>query len=138
MDGKNNSFQGLIVLNSKNYSDWKITMEDFIIGRDLYKPIDRSEILTGVVGSVWIILHRKVVTTIRQFVDVSLLQRVVNDMNAYELWHKLVDMYERKNALNKASWMRKLVKLKYLDGESIVVHTSMFMGLMNQLASTKM
>ena len=103
MDGKNNSFQGLIVLNSKNYSDWKITMEDFIIGRDLYKPIDRSEILTGVVGSVWIILHRKVVTTIRQFVDVSLLQRVVNDMNAYEMCISLLACMSRKMPLPRHS-----------------------------------
>ena len=47
-------------------------------------------------------------------------------------------MYERKNALNKALLMRKLVRLKYTDGESIVVHSSTFMGLVNQLASAKM
>ena len=34
--------------------------------------------------------------------------------------------------------MRKLVRLKYTNGESIVVHTSTFMGLVNQLASAKM
>ena len=29
------------------------------------------------------------------------------------------------------------MRLKYIDGESIVEHISMFMGLVNQLASTK-
>ena len=106
-------------------TDMSVTM------RDLYEPIDRKDIPTRVVESEWKVLHRKVVATMRQFVDVSVLQHVANDTNAYELWHKLVDMYERKNALNKASWMRKLVKLKYLDGESIVVHTNTFMGLVH-------
>ena len=46
-------------------------------------------------------------------------------------------LYERKNALNKTSLMRKIVRLKYIEGESIVVHISTFMGLVNQLASTR-
>ena len=29
------------------------------------------------------------------------------------------------------------MRLKYIDGDSIVVHISTFMGLVNQLASTK-
>ena len=33
--------------------------------------------------------------------------------------------------------MRKIVNLKYVDGESIVEHISTFMGLVNQLASAK-
>ena len=67
----------------------------------------------------------------------SIFQHVANDTNAYELEHKLAGLYERKNALNKASLMRKLVMLKYIDGDSIVVHTNIFdMGLVNQLAST--
>ena len=60
----------------------------------------------------------------------SILQHVANDTNAYELWHKLAGMYE--------SIMRKLVRLKYSNGERIVVHTSTFMGLVNQLTPTKM
>ena len=39
-----------------------------------------------------------------------------------------------KNALNKASLVRKIVRLKYRDGESIVVHINTFMGLVYQLA----
>ena len=60
-----------------------------------------------------------------------------NDTNAYNLWHKLSNWYERKNAINKASRLRKIVRLKYKDGESIVVHINTFMGLVNQLAATK-
>ena len=71
-------------------------------------------------------------------VDISILQHVANYTNAHELWHKLSALYETKNILNKTSLMRyKLVRLKYVDGDNIVVHISTFMGLVNQLASTK-
>ena len=47
-------------------------------------------------------------------------------------------LYERKNALNKTSLMRKIVRLKYRDGESIVEHIlSTFMGYVTQLEATK-
>ena len=75
--------------------------------------------------------------TIRQYVDVSVLQHVANDTNAYEMWHKLSGLYERKNALNRTSLMRKIVNLKYRDGESMVEHVSTFMGFVNQLAAIK-
>ena len=42
MDGKNNSFQGMIVLNSNNYSVWKNKMEALLIVKYLYEPIDKK------------------------------------------------------------------------------------------------
>ncbi|VFQ80312.1 unnamed protein product [Cuscuta campestris] len=47
-------------------------------------------------------------------------------------------MYERNNAMGKASLIRKLVKLQYKDGDSIVVHMNEFQGVVNQLAGMKM
>ena len=32
----------MIVLNSHNYYDWKIKMEDLLIVRDLFEPIERE------------------------------------------------------------------------------------------------
>ena len=127
MEGGVSGFPGMIVLNSHNYSDWKIKMEDLLIVKDLYQPIDRSHIPTGVLEFEWNVLNRKAVATIRQCVDVSVLQHVANDTKANEMWHKLSRLYKRKNALNQ----------KYRDGECIVVHINTFMGLMNQLAAAK-
>jgi hypothetical protein len=49
---------------------------------------------------------------------------VANDTNAHEMWQKLSSLYERKNALNRTSLMRKIVNLKYRDGKSMVEHVS--------------
>mgnify|MGYP000117209794 CR=1 FL=1 len=43
MKGGVSGFLGMIVLNSHNYSDWKIKMEDLLIVKDLYEVIDRKE-----------------------------------------------------------------------------------------------
>ena len=38
-------------MNSHNYADWKIEMENLMIVKDLYEPIDREEIPMGVLDS---------------------------------------------------------------------------------------
>ena len=118
MEGGSSGQPGMMVLNAQNYADWKIKMEDLLIVRDLYEPIDRSEIPKGVLETEWRLLNRKAVATIRQYVDVSVLQHVANATNAYEMWQKLSGLYERKNALNRTSLMRKIVNLKYTSARS--------------------
>ena len=86
MEGGVSGFPGMIVLNSQNYADWKIKMEDLLIVKDLYEPIDRAEIPKGVVESEWKLLNRKAVATIRQCVDVNVLQHIANDTNAHAMW----------------------------------------------------
>ena len=93
MEGNVSGFPGMIVLNSQNYSDRKIKMEDLLIVKDLYEPIEKEVIPNGVVESEWKMLHRKAVATIRQCVDISVLQHVASDTNAFELWHKLSELY---------------------------------------------
>ena len=116
MEGNVSGFPGMIVLNSQNYSDWKIKMEDLLIVKYLYEPIEKEDIPRGVKESERITLNRKVVATIRQCVDISVLQHVASDTNAYELWQKLSALYERKTTLNKTSLIKKLVRLKYSMG----------------------
>ena len=49
--------------------------------REIDDPSQREDRLVG--------LTRKAVATIRKCVDVSVLQDVANDTNAYEMWQKL-------------------------------------------------
>ena len=61
MEGGVSGFPGMIVLNSQNYADWKIKVEDLLIVKDLYEPVDRAKIPRGVLESGWKLLNRKVV-----------------------------------------------------------------------------
>ena len=131
-------FLGMMVLISHNYAEWQIKMKDLLIVKDLYKLVEREQIPTRVLESEWNLLNRKAVATIKQCVDVSVLQHVVNDRNAHKMWQKLSGLYETKNALNRMSLLRKIVKLKFRDGESIVEHISTFMGYVNQLVAARL
>ena len=44
MEGGVSGFPGMIVLNSQNYADWKIKMEDLLIVKDLYEPIEQRSV----------------------------------------------------------------------------------------------
>ncbi|KAL6187111.1 hypothetical protein ACLB2K_043226 [Fragaria x ananassa] len=47
-------------------------------------------------------------------------------------------MYECKTAQNKASFIRRLVNTKYMDGQSVSEHLSDCQGMVNQLTNMKM
>ena len=89
MEGGVSGFLGMTVPNSHNYADWKIKMEDILTVKDLYEPIDREQIAMGVLESKWKLLNKKAVATIRQCVDVNVLQHVANNTNAHEMCQKL-------------------------------------------------
>ena len=49
MEVSMSGFPRMIVLNSHNYANWKIKMEDLLIVKDLYELIDRKDIPTGII-----------------------------------------------------------------------------------------
>ena len=67
-----------------------------------------------------------------------MFHHVSNETSAHSLWMKLQDLYERKTAGNKAFLIRKLVNLKFKDGESIAEHLNETQSIVNRLASMKM
>jgi len=58
--------------------------------------------------------------------------------NAHELWSKLESTIQKKTPRNKASLVRRLVKLDYMDGQSMKEHLNSFKGLVNQLTKINM
>ena len=87
-----------------------------------YKPITTIE-------DGWKKLNRKTIGHIRQWVDQSVFHHVAKEVDAYSLWQKLESLYERKTAQNKAFMIRRLVNLKYKDGNSVVEHLNNFSGI---------
>ena len=61
-------------------------MEDLLIVKKLGEPVVREQIPIGVLEFELKLLNRKVVATIRQCVDVSVLQHVANNTNVHEMW----------------------------------------------------
>ena len=71
-------------------------------------------------------MNRKAVSMIRLHISHNIFHHVANDTNMYEMWQKLELMYERKTAMNKASVVKRLAKLEYQDGISVIEHLNVF------------
>ena len=75
---------------------------------------------------------------IRKYIDKTLFEHVSNYTNAFELWIKLEPMIQKKSPRNMALLARRLVKMEYKDGQSMIEHLNNFKGLVNQLSKVDM
>lgn len=129
----------MVKLTASNYSIWKTRMEDILYCKELFEPIELNGIKPDAkTDDEWKKLNRKAVGYIRQWVDQSVFHHVAKEVDAYLLWLKLESLYERKTAQNKAFMIRRLVNLKYKDGQSVTEHLSNFQGLLNELSTMKL
>jgi hypothetical protein len=71
------------------------------------------------------------------YIHYNIFHHVANDTNAYEMWKKLESMYDRKTTMNKASMIKRLAKLEYRDGSSVIEHWNVFQCHINQLSTMK-
>lgn len=135
MDGSD----GMIRLNSTNYSMWKRMMEDLLYCKDLYKPVTLGDQRPDDISSEdWTIMHRKTVGFIRRWVEASVFENVCDETKAHILWKKLESIFEKKTARNKTALIRRLVNLKYRDGNSMVEHTTQFQSIANKLVALEL
>ncbi|GKV28962.1 hypothetical protein SLEP1_g37944 [Rubroshorea leprosula] len=129
----------MIKLNTSNYSLWKTLMEDKLFCKDLYDPIEHKGIkLAEINDADWKKIDRKACGVIRKWVDMSVIHNVAQEKESYKLWTKLEELFERKNALKKASLIRKLVNLKYKEGKNVSEHLNKFQEILNELVTGKL
>ena len=77
----------------------------------------------------------KKIACIRCFIDMSLYNNFIEEKKAHELSEKIGIMFENKNAVNRVSIFRKLVRLIYQDNSSMAEDMNVFQGLINQTTS---
>ena len=70
--------------------------------------------------------------------DLTLHEHIYDEMKVDVVWKKLENLFARKTSRNKTTLIRKLVNLKYNDGNNMVEHISSFQGIMNMLVVMKM
>ena len=100
----------------------------FLIQYDKDKP-NKINALT------WEVMHLKVAAHIRYFIDMSLYKNFDEETDTNILWKKIGFMFENNNVVNRVCIFRKIVRLRYQDGSSMVEHLNAFHGLINQMAS---
>ncbi|KAG6432970.1 hypothetical protein SASPL_104566 [Salvia splendens] len=135
---ESSSLGGMFKLSGSNYSIWKPSMLDLLYCKDLYLPLQGDEAKPkDMSDDDWIIMHRKTVGYIRRFIEHSIFHHFANEEKADVLWKKIEAMFERKNALNKASIIRKIVRLRYVESANMTEHLNAYQGLINQSINMK-
>ena len=130
------SLGGMIKLTGSNYSIWRSKMRDMLVCKDMYLPVLHGQSKPeDINASTWDAMHLKPTSYIRCFIDMSLYNNFVDETKAHELWGKIETMFQTKNALNRVSVFRKLVRLRYQDGSSMAEHLNTFQGLVSQTIS---
>ena len=90
------------------------------------EKLDKIDALT------WEAMHLKAVTYIWCFIDMSLYNNFNEETKVDVLWKKIRSMFETKNALNRFSVFKRIMRLRYQTGSSMAEHLNAFQGLINQ------
>ncbi|KAM1052978.1 hypothetical protein ACFX2C_000527 [Malus domestica] len=129
----------MIKLTNSNWVTWKPRMKDILYCKDLHEPIEGDAAKPESMSDAeWKKMNRKVIGTIRQWVDDSVFHHVSNETNAREFWTKLESLFEKKTSTKKAFLIKELINVKYKDGLSVAEHLNNFQNIINQLATMKM
>ena len=129
----------MIKLNTSNYSLWKTLMEDKLYCSDLYDPIEHKGVRPDSIKEAeWTKMDRKACGIIRKWVDMSVIHHVAQVKESYKLWTILEELFEQKSALKKASLIRRLVNLKYREGNSVSEHLNNYQQILNELVTVKL
>ena len=115
-----------------NYSVWKSKMRDMLVCKALWLSMqyDKGK-LNKIDVSTWEVMHLKAIVYIRCFINMSLCNNFNEQTNVDDLWKMIRLMFENKNVVNKVSVFKKIVRLRYQDGLSMVEHLNAFQGLIN-------
>ena len=119
-------------ITGSNYLVWMSKMRDMLVCNDLWLPVQFGKSMPDkIIASTWEVMHLKVVAYIRCFIDMSLYNNLNEKTDTDVLCKKIGFMFENKNAVNRVSVFKKIVRLRYQDGSSMAEHLIAFQGLIN-------
>lgn len=125
-------------LNGANFSLWKSQMEDILILKDQWFPIEGATKKPSMMADEdWKKLDWKAIATIRQYLAKNVYFNVAEKKTIESLWKKLHDLYKKNTTTNKVFLMKKLYNLKMKEGASVAEHLNEFDVITSQLASVK-
>ena len=126
-------------LNEINFALWKAQMEEILILKDQYLPIEGAASKpSSMTDEEWSKLDRMAIATIRWYLAKNVYFNVAGEKTPVDLWKKLHDLYEKNTTSNKVFFMKKLYKLKMKEGASVAEHLNKFNIITSQLASVKL
>ncbi|KAL2250008.1 UNVERIFIED_CONTAM: Retrovirus-related Pol polyprotein from transposon TNT 1-94 [Sesamum indicum] len=119
--------------NGSDFGFWRMQMEAYLYGKDLYEPLAEKSEKTG--DEEWKVLDRKAMSAIILSLSQNVAYHVKGAKSTKEVLQTLADMYEKPSAMNKVMLMKKLFRLQMEERKSVADHFNDFNQLTTQLAS---
>ena len=102
-------------------------MRDMLVCKDLWLLVLHGASKPENIDTLtWDDMNLKTFAYSHCFINMSLYNNFGDETKANELWRKIESMFQTKKALNRVSVFRKLVRLRYQDGSSMVEHRNTF------------
>uniref|UniRef100_A0A1B6DFK3 Integrase catalytic domain-containing protein n=2 Tax=Clastoptera arizonana TaxID=38151 RepID=A0A1B6DFK3_9HEMI len=124
------------MLDSENYTSWRFRIRLILQKEEAIEALDIKEekhaTLTGDLLKVFNKLDLKAMCIIAQSVSDKYIEYVENATSAKQMMEKLHNVFQRGGALSKMYLLRKLLKMKFTEGE-LQVHFNGFEKLVKQL-----
>ena len=122
----------MISLNGSNWQLWKPKMIDYLIRKQLQKPIKLRGLKPKKVSDkVWHELEEIEASTIKPWMNDSIYHLVANEPSSWVVWRMLADLYEMDTTRNKMYVIRQFVNLKYRPGTAIALHLNKLINIIN-------
>ena len=121
--------------NGQSFELWKLKMEDLLVDKDQWIPVDPSTKPTAMSDEDWKKLDQKEKRKIRLCVSDLVLLNVSREATMNNFWKNLGTLYQSKSLVNKLFLRKKLYNLRMKDGDSVTEHLNAFNTLVSQLSS---
>ncbi|PSS08215.1 Endonuclease [Actinidia chinensis var. chinensis] len=120
--------------NGKNFSFWKMQMEDYFYQKDLYQLLEGKK-PEGIKEADWTVLDRKALGTIRLTISSSMAFNISKEKTTAKLMAALSKMYEKPSASNKVYLMKRLFNMKMANDGRVAEYLNDFNTITSQLES---
>ena len=95
--------------NGQSFELWKLKMEDLLVDKDQWIPVDLGTKPTTMLYEDWKKLDRKAKSTIWLCISDSVLLNASGEATTKNLWDKLGTLYQSKSLVNKLFLQKKTI-----------------------------
>ncbi|XP_070524589.1 uncharacterized protein [Cardiocondyla obscurior] len=115
------SAQNIEKLDGANFESWKLMMKSVLICNELWPYASGAVVKTEQNQTEWTTKDQKALALITLSVKSSQLSHIKRAESAKEAWNLLVQLYESRGPVRKASLYKKLYRMRKDSAQSMAV-----------------
>lgn len=120
-------------LDETNFESWKLMMRSVLICNELWSYVSGAIVKTEQNRAEWTLRDDKALALITLSVKTNQLSHIKRAQSSKEAWDTLVQMYESRGPVRKASLYKQLYRMKKETSQSMSSYISSFCDIIEKL-----